>query len=56
MQKKKDKMRGMIFDFQEKEQEIERMKDELQSLRDKVKSLNHKVNEERKSKQQLEFQ
>jgi hypothetical protein len=45
----------MIFDFQEKEQEIEKMKDELTSLREKVKLLNRKIREERKSKQQNEL-
>lgn len=48
--KKKDKMRSMIFDFQEKEQDIERMKEEMESLRSKVKSLNKKIKDERKSK------
>lgn len=50
LEKKKDKIRSMIFDFQEKEQEIERMRDELNSLRDKVRILNKKVKDERKSK------
>jgi hypothetical protein len=55
LQKKKDKIRAMIFDFQEKDQEIEKMKDEMQSLREKVKSLNKKVKDERKSKHELEL-
>ncbi len=54
LQKKKDKIRGLIFDFQEKETEVERMKEELESLRSKVKQLNKKVREERKSKVELE--
>eukprot|EP00347_Sterkiella_histriomuscorum_P020750 403336615 len=56
LQKKKDKIRDMIFDFQQKDQEIEKMKDELNQLRDKIKSQNKKIKEERKSKQQLEIQ
>ncbi len=32
----------MIFDYQEKEQEIERMKEEMTSLKDKLKLLNKK--------------
>lgn len=44
---KKDKIRDLVFDYQEKEQEMERMKEELYSLRDKVKVLNKKVKQER---------
>lgn len=54
LQKKKDKIRGLIFDFQEKEQEVERVKEEMNGMRDKMKQLNKLVKEEKKAKQQLE--
>lgn len=49
--KKKEKLKSLIFDYQEKESEVERMKEELLVLRDKTKVLNRKVQNERKRSQ-----
>ena len=43
LQKKKDKIKEMIFDFQEKESEMERMNLEVQSFKEKIKLLNTKI-------------
>jgi peptidoglycan hydrolase CwlO-like protein len=50
LQKKKDKIRGLIFDFQEKEQEVEKVKEEMNAMRDKMKQLNKQIKEEKRAK------
>jgi hypothetical protein len=46
LQKKKDKMRGLIFEFQEREQEIERMKEEMEKMKEKTNMLNKRIKEQ----------
>ena len=43
MQKKKEKIRQMIFEFQEKEQEVEKMRVEMQGMREKLRALGLRV-------------
>ena len=51
IEKKKQKIKELIFDYQEKEVEVERMKEEMQSLRDKTRLLNRKIKDERRKSQ-----
>lgn len=45
LQKKKEKIRQVIAEYQEKDAEIDRMKCELHSMRDKLKALGLRVSQ-----------
>jgi SMC interacting uncharacterized protein involved in chromosome segregation len=49
--KKKDKIKNLQIFNEDKDIEIERMKEELESLKAKTKNLNQKIKEERRISQ-----
>lgn len=49
--KKKEKVKELVNEYEDKETEIERMKEEMQILKEQTKSLTKKMKEERRSQQ-----